>query len=286
MMMETTASASASEIALDDIARILGLQGDEHDSIEAIKAQARAVVAERDAALAKVAQLEEAQHDTLPPPAPFEVVASKPGVHYSIEFPANGGEACYVPLNGGHPWDERLAAVLASPRLNSAWAKMEFSFPPITRLQGGEEFDDRCATYVVVGHLPTKTKFGVCAVLKWKLDDPDCALEPNDLRGFATDHVVRVAVSSVQRDLIRQGRLTRYAQKYNVWPEAILHSGFRMTLGGLERSVRVADLNAVENKRPIHLVEVAGSVKPGAEWSVSREAFASCPRTAKRQREE
>jgi len=280
---------SVEKSALKTIAITFGMEK-KSTTASTVATRAAEIVAERDQLKADVekmaARIKELEDNQFALPKQDTLKeSSKRNVAYSVLY-APGQEPGYIALNNGFEWDDKLSAVLSHPSINPTFSKMQFNnYSVASRLSGGEEFkDDSGANVVVVGHLPSRPKFSICAVHAWKLDDEEYVLKPEDLRLFNVDYVVRNTSDAEQLKQLQQERVTKYASKYGIWPEAVQASGFELTLRDIKRLVRVVDLSATPKKRPITVSELHSSAEPGKLWHIPVRVFSSVEPPRKRAR--
>ena len=180
-------------------------------------------------------------------------------------------------------WSPRLAALLGNPLLNQAFQVMEFDFPAGSGIEGNEEF--KCSdgsSFTVVGYLPNRPVNCIAAVRSNVLYKEERSLVPTDLCSFAVNAITRSVGGAQQLKQLRQERVVKYSGKYGIEDWAVVPEGFEMSIQQHIRRVCVYDLSPVAKKKPIYVVEVAGSVQPGTVWSITQSALEKVERPGKR----
>ena len=196
--------------------------------------------------------------------------AAKAEAAAKAERTAKAEAAAKTPLD--FDWSERLRHALT--KCKSSFATMSRQLPPETGLAIGQQFiGDGAANMCIVGFLPAKPTFSVCAVASWKVCDPSWLITPECLHGYRIDFVVERACGQEQHVALCETRARRLAPSYGIWPEAI-ERGFDIAIRDKRRRVRVVDLaESKRQKLPITIVEDEGSAEPGKKWRISTESF-------------
>lgn len=155
------------------------------------------------------------------------------------------------------------------------FSDMQRLFPSNIPLTAGTHFfGDGGTSYRILGFLPRASRFGVACCAADKLENPNYIFKGGDLCCYSTDYVLAKVAGPAAAAQFTEERVDTYASKYGISTKARSAEGVKLSIGGRVRRVRVNDINVHKRNRPIGVVELHGSVKPGQKWWVAAKGLA------------